>query len=193
MKSDRSANSVARLRRAFQRLNVEGFGFGNGLIVDTETDEVSIDLATNSGLGFVTAQLTIDLDTNSGLALGAGGITIDLDGTTLTLGAGGISVTAPEGRWTVTAIQTGNYNAVIGELVRCDPSSAGFTVTLPTAVSLAGRQIAVKNTTSSANAITFNTTGGQTIDGAASGATSIAAGFGSRVFVSDGANWMVVV
>jgi hypothetical protein len=146
-------------------------------------------LAASSGLSFASG-LIIDLDANPGLQLAAGGLSIDLDGTTLTLGAAGISVTAPEGRWVVTTVKTGAYNAAAGELVRCDPSGGIFTVTLPTAVGISGRMISVKNVTSSVTAITIATTGGQTIDGAAT--VTINTGFDSLFFASDGANWLLI-
>lgn len=193
--SDRSAKGEMRLRRAWQRHAATGGGFvyGNGLNFDLASNSIDLDLASTGGLEFVTAQLAINLDTNPGLALSANGIKAQINGATLTLGSSGLSVTAPEGQFTVTATKTGAYAAAIGELVRCDPSGGTFAVTLPTAVGVSGRQIVVKNVTSSATAITFNTTSAQTIDTAASGATSIAAGFGSRVFMSDGSNWLVIV
>jgi hypothetical protein len=91
--------------------------------------------------------------------------------------------------FTVTSVKVGAYNpAVIEDLVRCNASGGGFTVTLPSAVGLAGRGIAVKKTTSTANVVTVACTGGETIDGAATYA--IAANLGGATFISDGANWM---
>lgn len=66
-------------------------------------------------------------------------------------------------------------------------TSGTFTITLPTAVGHSGDDFIVKN--SGAGVITMAGTNGQTFDGVASPA--IAAG-GSRTFVSDGANWIVV-
>src|SRR5574341_542411 len=44
------------------------------------------------------------------------------------------------------------------DYVQCDPSSAGFTVTLPSAQSLGGGEVvSIKNTTSSVNTITVAT------------------------------------
>ncbi len=89
----------------------------------------------------------------------------------------------------VTSVKNSAYNpAALGELVRCDVSGAGFTVTLPTAVGISGAGIAVKKTVSSGNTLTIATTSGQTIDGASTYA--IAAALGGASFISDGANWM---
>ena len=130
------------------------------------------------------------MSTTGGLTLGVTGAGVLLADTTLTLSAGGVAVTAPEGKWTVTTTKTGAYNANLGELVRCDPTAGAFTVTLPTAVGATGRRVSIKIIAASVNAVTVGTTGGQTIDGAAtdvlvSGARTFA------TFVSDGANWLV--
>ncbi len=88
------------------------------------------------------------------------------------------------------AAKTGAYNAVIGDLVKVDPSGGGFAVTLPTAVGYANQGITIKNVTGSTNVVTFNTTGGQTMDGAASGADQIDTAYETVTFISDGSNWM---
>lgn len=76
MPTDKGARSTTRSRRQFQRSAVgDGDGYGDGLIFDVDNSELSINLATNSGLGFVTEQLTIDLrDTTPCLELAATGI-----------------------------------------------------------------------------------------------------------------------
>lgn len=98
----------------------------------------------------------------------------------------------PGGAWTITAVKTANYNAVVSDLVRVDPSGGAFTITLPDAVtSGAGSSVIVKNVTSSPLPVLTAPTGADTIDGAAS--YSFSTGLGSLTFVSDGiANWMVV-
>lgn len=92
--------------------------------------------------------------------------------------------------WRVTA-QAGAYTAVAGDLVVADTSSAGFNVTLPTAVGVKGRMVGVVLATTSANAVTMLTTSSQTISTAASGALTVsdAGGLVAAFFVSDGANW----
>lgn len=154
------------------------------------SNQLSIDLRdTTPGLELAASGLGVLLDTTTpGLQLTTG-LKVQLNGSSLSLAAGGLSVTAPEGAWSVTAVKTTNYTAVAGELVRCDPSGGTLQITLPTAVGISGRRILVKNTTSSTTAITFATTSGQTVDGGA--AASIVLGFDTRLFVSDGANWML--
>jgi hypothetical protein len=93
-------------------------------------------------------------------------------------------------RMNPTATQTANFGATEADIVRCDPSAGGFNVTLPLAFNRLGMPITVKNVTASANAITILPSGADTIDGAAS--ASIAAGFGSLTFASDGVSeWMI--
>jgi hypothetical protein len=94
------------------------------------------------------------------------------------------------GNLTVTAVKTTTYTAAAGELVLCDPTSAGFTVTLPTAVGVSGQTVAVKNASDSYNLVTVATTSAQTIDGASTYEID-GPRYGVR-FVSDGANWVVI-
>lgn len=80
------------------------------------------------------------------------------DGATWNNITGGASVTP-------TAVKTANYNAVDGDLVRCNPTGGAFAVTLPAAAS--SKLIIVKNQSDSANAITITAGAGDTVDGAA--------------------------
>lgn len=184
--------------------NSIGIDLGNGLAV--VADQLAVDLATNPGLEFNAGDLRIALDANPGLALAAGGLSITLaanpgltttgglqvvlNGTSLTLGGSGLSVTDPAGRQTVTAVQTGAYNAAWGETVRVDPSGGAFTVTLPTAAGNAGRRLTVKNVTADTTAVTIDGNGAETVDGAADATISTARG--SLTFESDGTNVMIV-
>lgn len=95
--------------------------------------------------------------------------------------------------FTVTTVKTADYTAAAGELVRVS-TAAAHTITLPTAVGIAGQRIAVKDVTgagAATNNITIATTSAQTIDGAAPAA--ITADRGARLYVSDGANWLKLV
>jgi len=114
--------------------------------------------------------------------MGRSGKDIELTAASLTINGKEI---AP---FTDAGVKVGAYNAVIDDLVRVDPSGGAFIVTLPTAAGLAMRAITVKEVAGSATAVTINTTGIETIDGAAS--DSIAAAYGAATYVSDGTNWM---
>jgi hypothetical protein len=97
---------------------------------------------------------------------------------------------APLGYVNTGSPKTGNYNAGIGDLVKVDPSGGGFAITLPTASGYDNQGITIKNVTNSTNAVTFNTTSGQTIDGMASGVDQIDTAYETVTFISDGTNWM---
>jgi hypothetical protein len=80
---------------------------------------------------------------------------------------------------TTYTVNTENY------LVDC--VSGTFTVTLPTAVGIAGQIFVIKN--SGAGTITVATTGGQTIDGLS---TRTLIQYGSLYIQSDNTNWDIV-
>lgn len=88
----------------------------------------------------------------------------------------------------VTRTQTAAYTAKYGEHVRCDPSGAGFTVTLPASAS-EGQEIVIKNVTSSANVITISAYGQDLIDGATT--ANITAAWGSKTFTAVPGGWDV--
>lgn len=89
-----------------------------------------------------------------------------------------------------SAVKTSAYTiTATDEVVLVDPTSAGFTVTLPTAVGVAGKTYILKNVSTSTNTITMASTSSQTIDTASAGSTTIAASTGVKRFISDGANW----
>lgn len=90
-------------------------------------------------------------------------------------------------RLTPTPTKSGAYIADFNELVRCDPTGGGFTVTLPEingSIGTAGWKVVVKNIGASANVITVapDATGPDFINGT----TTIAAAQGALTFVSDG-------
>jgi hypothetical protein len=68
--------------------------------------------------------------------------------------------------------------------------STSRTFTLPNAVNSEGTEYVVHCSGTSGAIVTINTTSGQTIDGAASGAITYGAGK-SRTFVSNGSNWII--
>lgn len=93
--------------------------------------------------------------------------------------------------YTVTATKTANYTAADGEVVMCDPSGGGFTVTLPAGNSAKRQQVAVKNDTNSTNTITVDTPGAETIDGVATDSIASARGFTVYISGEDRTDWIV--
>lgn len=85
------------------------------------------------------------------------------------------------------ASKTSTYSITTSDSI-IDCTSGTFTVTLPTATGITGRQFTVKN--SGAGTITIATTSSQTIDGAST--YSLSMQYQSVMLVSNGVNWIVV-
>lgn len=85
---------------------------------------------------------------------------------------------------------TANYTAALRELVSADPTGGTFTVTLPTlTAAMRNKRIAIKNVSTSTNAISVAAAGGNTVDGLATFSAS-----GSRFYVelvAGATDWMV--
>lgn len=97
-----------------------------------------------------------------------------------------------------TTTMTANVRAVSGTdtigasdfTILADGTGAAFTETLPAAVSYPGRIFNIKKIDASANVITVGTTGGNTIDGAAT--KTLTTQWQSLMVQSNGANWFVI-
>ena len=88
---------------------------------------------------------------------------------------------------TKTAIYTIASN---DDVILADATNGAFTVTLPSAVGLAGIKKIIKKIDSSSNHVTIGTTSAQTIDGAAT--QSLNSQWNKIIVVSDGTNWLVI-
>lgn len=92
---------------------------------------------------------------------------------------------------TAITTKTAAYTLLITDsVILANATSAAFTLTLPSAVGIEGRQYTLKKIDSSANAVTVDANGTQTIDGALT--FSLATQYQSITIVSDGANWMII-
>lgn len=87
----------------------------------------------------------------------------------------------------VSAAYTMNLN---DSLILCNASSAAFTVTLKPAAEAKCKLVIVKKTDASANAITVDGDGSETIDGATT--DSLASQYDVIRLMSDGAQWLKV-
>jgi hypothetical protein len=82
------------------------------------------------------------------------------------------------------------YTATAADnIIVCNAATAAFTITLPTAVGALGRTYTIKKTDSSANAVTVDPNGSQTIDGQLT--VTLARQWQYVQVVSDGANWQL--
>lgn len=96
--------------------------------------------------------------------------------------------TGIESRLTV-AVKSGAYTLTASDdVILANATSAGFTLTLPTAVAPVGRVYSIKKTDATSNVVTVATTSAQTIDGLTTRTIDIQ--YGSLTVVSDGTNWL---
>jgi hypothetical protein len=119
------------------------------------------------------------------------------NGTSGSSGSAGTSGTSPSANATYTVVTpTTNYTGLTTDVViLANPANTGMSVTLPTAIGNTGKIFYIKNiTTTNGRTVTVNTTGGQTIDGAANISLGImGSGSGSSyTLVSNGSNWYVL-
>jgi hypothetical protein len=129
--------------------------------------------------------------TTTGLFLRTSGTTVQFATLTNTQTLSSKTLTTPilNGLNYGVTSQTSAYTATATvTVILCNSTTAGFTVTLPTAVSVIGRKYTIKKTDSSANAVTVGTTSSQTIDGSTT--YSLPSQYNFVTVMSDGANWM---
>ena len=79
---------------------------------------------------------------------------------------------------------TDNYVAL------CDATSASFTLSLPTAVGIAGQLYHIKKIDSTGNLVTIDANGSETIDGVDT--VVISTQYESFKIVSNGTNWFII-
>jgi|GEM_PF-3875382 len=86
--------------------------------------------------------------------------------------------------------KTANYTATSTDYaIWCDATSGNITITLPTAVGIGGKSYIVKKTDATANTVTLDGAGSETLDGA----TTIVIGtqYQSYSIMSNGTNWFI--
>lgn len=87
--------------------------------------------------------------------------------------------------------KSGAYTLTSGDgLVVADASGGAFTVTLPTAVGITGTVYRVKKIDATANAVTIDGAGAETIDGGAT--ATISTQYEAITVISDGTEWWVL-
>ena len=87
--------------------------------------------------------------------------------------------------------KTAAYTATDSDaIILCDASSGAFTLTLPTAAERSGKSYTIKKTDSSANIVTIDGDGSETIDGELT--QTLSAQDDSISVISDGTNWSII-
>jgi hypothetical protein len=118
--------------------------------------------------------------------------------TMLADGKVGMGTTDPHSRLQVvgpiaTALATKTAAYTLSEddsVLLANATNGPFTLTLPTAVGIAGRQYTIKKIDSASNAVTIGTTSSETIDGAAT--LVLTSQWAYQTVVSDGTNWFII-
>jgi hypothetical protein len=96
-----------------------------------------------------------------------------------------------DSRIRTVAAKTSAYTMTADDsFITCDTSGGAFTVTLPDALNVKGREFDIKKIDSSANAATLDGKGSQTIDGSITAV--IQAQYESVTVISDGSTWHVI-
>lgn len=90
----------------------------------------------------------------------------------------------------VTVVKTANYTAADDSVILCDATSAGFTITLPSAASSTSRKYEIKKTDSTSNVVTVDANASETIDGSLT--KLLESQYQSISIVSDGSNWFII-
>lgn len=92
----------------------------------------------------------------------------------------------------ITTTKTANYTAVANDYVKVDGTSSGFTVTLPTAIGIAGQSIIIDRVDMTlANVILVNTTASQTIGDNLLSSVHLYTKSEVWELVSTGSNWNI--
>jgi hypothetical protein len=155
-------------------------------VLDIDASGILVNIG--NGLENAASALAVALAANPGLEFATGDLRVQLDGGTLTRGASGLSVTAPEGQPSVTAVKTSVYTAALGEYVRYDATSGTFAITLPTAAGH-NRALEFKEAANDATGVTLTAAGAELIDGA--GTLAVGSAREHTRLVSDGVGWMI--
>jgi hypothetical protein len=190
---------------------------GNRHVVDTESSAASDSLDTiNGGAAGLITLLRIANDGRNVVITQAGNILTPTGGSVTLDTTGQFAILVYDAglsKWlamvtTAYAVQAGNnyfaggirhqYNALSANttldasyyMANVDAAGGAITITLPTAVGIAGQTFIVRRVNSGANAVTVDGDGSETINGAAT--YSLTAQYQSVSIMSDGAGWMVV-
>ena len=94
------------------------------------------------------------------------------------------------GNYAVTSTSASYTATTSDNFIACNANGGAITITLYTAVGNSGRQLLVKKTDSSANAVTVDGNSSETIDGATTYAITIQ--YESITIISDGSNWHII-
>jgi hypothetical protein len=127
--------------------------------------------------------------TNGGSRLDSTGLRVGQISTMHTTNVNRFHVDGATGTSIVTIATTTTLD-ITNSTVLCNATSGAITVNLPTASSTTGRIYVIKKIDSSANAVTIDGSGAETIDGATT--VSLSAQWNYRSIQSNGTSWFII-
>lgn len=127
-----------------------------------------------------TSAASLQITGSAGTSLSVDAGSVSFAGSLVVVGSLSLAVA------TITAATTLNATH---HVVLCGGTTS-YTVTLPTAVGIAGRMYQIKKNSTSAYTLTIGTTSSQTIDGSTS--LAFTTQYNNYVVISDGANWSIL-
>lgn len=158
---------------------------GAGGATSGNSGNVTVDAgAVTSGTA---GTISVGVTNASALTIGRSGVTTTVNGT---LSTASFAATGSVVLGAVTSVSTNTTLGVSNAIVLVDASGGAVTITLPTAASANGRHYTIKKIDSSANAVTIDGDGAETIDGATT--QSLAVQYDALQVVSNGTAWFVV-
>lgn len=90
----------------------------------------------------------------------------------------------------ITTVRSAYTPANTDRVILCDATSGAFTVTLPSAVGIQGREYIIKRVNSNNNKVNVSAPAGQSIDGGSG--MSLNTPYSLVMVISDGANWFAL-
>jgi hypothetical protein len=163
--------------------SIDGSGAATRIAIWSDTDTLTSDTT-------LTFDTTTETLTVGGPIIGTSSLQIDQDATIDGTVSVGESLSVLEGViFGVTTLSADTTLSSVHHTVLVSASGAARTITLPAAGSHTGRIYKIKKIDATANTVTIDANGSETIDGATT--YVISAQYGSVTVVSDGTNWFI--
>jgi hypothetical protein len=160
------------------------------VLPDADTTMVGTNVAqTLSNKSFSDAITAAQVSTPSAPAASNNKLYFKSDSRMYSQNSSGTEFTVAYTQSNVATLSSATTLTLSNDVVLCNTTSAGFTVTLPSAVTTSGKTFVIKKTSSDTNILTVATTSAQTIDGASTALLFV--GNEEITLQSNGSNWII--